>query len=140
MRTSVAAVAGGGPSVARSELVSTRAKHLRPESDARIAESRSELSREREAEAADFCSALDKDGIANTSLAEGHWGVTEPQARGLRKGARGLSLAHLVLGPVGVFRAVLVAACVRAMGKAEATQFFAACITCVAEVTKESGR
>lgn len=86
------------------------------------------LSRERKMVARDFDDAMDAAGTANTSLAEGHYGVTESLVRRLRTGEKVLGLAHLTLGPADVFRRVLVRAAVRQLGQNGATRFFAECI------------
>ena len=94
----------------------------------------SPLSRERKLVARDFDDALDAFAIANTSLADGFFATSESVVRRLRTGEKPLGLVHLVVGPVDVFRRVLVSATVRTMGKSAALAFFAACI---GDVSKE---
>lgn len=125
MRRSVAAVAGGGPSVVRADRVSSN-----PEMRADRT-----YSGERADEAADYDAAVSASGVSNYAIAGGYLGITESNVRRMRAGTYPLSLAALVLGPAAAFRAVLVRAALRVMGKAGAMAFFA---ECMAEVAKEA--
>lgn len=127
MRTSVAAVAGSGPSVVRADRVSSN-----PEMRADRT-----YSGERAAEARDYDAAISACGVSNYAIAGGYLGVTESIVRRTRAGSYPLTLAALVLGPVAPFRAVLVRAALRVLGKAGAMGFFA---ECMAEVAKEETR
>ncbi len=92
------------------------------------------LSRERKLVARDFDDALDAERIENTALADGYYETSESVVRRLRTGEKPLGLFHLLIGPVDVFRRVLVSATVRALGKTGAIAFFASCVT---ETAKE---
>jgi len=91
------------------------------------------LSRERKLVARDFDDALDAEGVENTALADGYYQTSESVVRRLRTGEKPLGLFHLLVGPVDVFRRVLVSATVRALGKTGALAFFAECVTSVAK-------
>ena len=86
-------------------------------------------SAERADEARDYDAAISASGVSNYAIAGGYLGVTETESI-VR------TLAALVLGPAGAFRAVLVRAALRVMGKAGAMAFFA---ECMAEVAKARG-
>lgn len=130
MRTSVAAGPGAGPSVVRADRVSSdpdRAPEMRADRT---------YSAERADEARDYDAAISASGVSNYAIAGGYLGVTESIVRRMRAGSYPLTLAALVLGPAGAFRAVLVRAALRVMGKAGAMAFFA---ECMAEVAKARG-
>lgn len=118
----LAAVAGVGPSVVRADRVSSN-----PEMRADRT-----YSSERADEAADYDAAVSASGVSNYAIAGGYLGVTESIVRRTRTGAYPLTLAALVLGPAACFRAVLVRAALRVMGKAGAMAFFAECMSLVA--------
>lgn len=122
----LAAVAGVGPSVVRADRVS---------SDPEMRADRT-YSGERADEAADYDAAVTESGASNYAIAGGYLGVTESIVRRTRAGAYPLTLAALVLGPAACFRAVLVRAALRVMGKPGAMAFFA---ECMADVAKERG-
>lgn len=124
MRRSVAAVAGVGPSVARTD----RGRSTDPESAPRTDRS---LSDERAATARDYDEAIAVSGVAGIRLAQGFLGVGESVVRRLRSGEKPLGLHHLALGPVDVWRAVLTRSVVRALGKSAAIGFFADCLSAV---------
>lgn len=131
MRSSLAAVAGVGPSVVRADRASS-GRHEPTEMRADRT-----LSAERIAEAVDYDVALSNENVSNARIAEGYLGLTESNVRRMRAGAYPLALAVLVLGPVAVFRSVLVRAVLRAMGRPGAIRFFAECL---ADVTKDGER